>query len=216
MLRDRNTTAVQIGRIYEPSIETPISGAEEALAVQTRATREVEKEKEDEGVREPYNEAEESDKDQSMLDGYNKDETEDDWRIPIHQYLAKGTLPADVKEARKLELKASMYSLRDGILYMRSFLGPMMRCLSRTEGRKILHDIHNGDASNHSGRRSLAVKAKMKGYYWLSMDEDSKNMAKRCERCQRFSKKIKAPAAELNSVIIPWPLVKWGWILSDP
>ncbi|XP_026384061.1 uncharacterized protein LOC113279596 [Papaver somniferum] len=139
--------------------------------------REAEKEKEDEGVREPDNESEESEKDQSMSDGDNEDETEDDLRIPIHQYLAKGTLPTDVKEARKLESKAAMYRLRDGILYKRSFLGPLMRCLSRTEGRKILHDIHNGDAGNHSGRRSLAVK--MQGYYWLSMEEDSKNVAKR-------------------------------------
>ncbi|XP_026398929.1 uncharacterized protein LOC113294767 [Papaver somniferum] len=114
--------------------------------------------------------AEESEKDQSMSDGGNEDEAEDDWRIPIHQYLGKGTLPADIKEARKLESKEAMYNLRDGILYRRSFLGPLMRCLSRTEGRKILHDIHSGDAGNHGGRRSLAVKAKMQGYYWLSMD----------------------------------------------
>ncbi|XP_026378736.1 uncharacterized protein LOC113273193 [Papaver somniferum] len=75
-----------------------------------------------------------------------------------------------------------MYSLRDGILYRRSFLGPLLRCLSQTEGRRILPDIHSGDSGNHSGRRSLAVKSKMEGYYWLSMDENAKNVAKRCER----------------------------------
>ncbi|XP_026411041.1 uncharacterized protein LOC113306303 [Papaver somniferum] len=160
MLRDISTIAVQIGRIYEPSIERPISGTKEALAVQTRAMREAEKEKKDEEVREPDNEAEESDKYQSMSDEDNEDEA---WRIPIHQYLDRGTLPADVKEARKLESKAAMYSLRDGILYRRLFLGLLMRCLSRNDGRKILHDIHSGDADNHSGRRSLVVKAKMQG-----------------------------------------------------
>ncbi|XP_026398660.1 uncharacterized protein LOC113294483 [Papaver somniferum] len=143
-----------------------------------------------------------------MSDEDNEDEAEDYWRIPIHQYLDKGILPADVKEARKLESKAAMYSLRDGILYRRSFLGPLMRCLSRTEGRKILHDIHSGDADNHSERRSLAVKAKMQGYYWISMDENSKNVDKQCARCQLFARKIKAPATELNSVIIPCPFVK--------
>ncbi|XP_026416787.1 neurogenic differentiation factor 1-like [Papaver somniferum] len=132
MLRNRNTTYVQIGRIYEPSIEGPISGVEEDLAVQTRAMREAEKEKEDERVEEPDNEADESDKDQSMSDENNEDEAEDDWRIPIHQYLDKGTLPTDIKEARKLESKAAMYSLRNGILYRRSFLGPLMQCLSQT------------------------------------------------------------------------------------
>ncbi|XP_026378888.1 uncharacterized protein LOC113273369 [Papaver somniferum] len=165
MLRDGNTTSVQIGRIYEPSIEGLTSAVEGTLAVQTRAMREAEKEKEDEGIEEPDNEADEANEDQSMSDGSNEDEAEDDWRIPIHQYLDKGTLSTDVKEARKLESKASMYILRDGILYRRSFLGPLMRFLSQTEGRRILHDIHSREAGNHSARRSLAIKSKMQGYY---------------------------------------------------
>ncbi|XP_026459384.1 uncharacterized protein LOC113360048 [Papaver somniferum] len=150
-------------------------------------------------------EADESEKDQTMSEGRDEDEEEEDWRIPIRQYLDKGTLPADVKESRKLEPKAAMYSLRNGILYKRSFLGPLMRCLSQTEGRRILHDIHSGEAGNHRGRRSLA---KTQGYYCLSMYEDAKNIAERCEICQRFAKKIRTPTTELNSVIIPWQFVK--------
>ncbi|XP_026383838.1 uncharacterized protein LOC113279361 [Papaver somniferum] len=160
------------------------------MAVQIRSMSEDEKGKEDE--EEPDNEVEGSDKDQPMSDKDNEDiedEAEDDWRIPIHQYLDKGTLPADVKEARKIESKAAI---------------------------RMLHDIHKEDADNHSGRRSLAIKAKMQGYYWLSMYEDSKNVAKRCERCQRFSRKIKAPVTELNSVISPWPFFKWGFDIVGP
>ncbi|XP_026434081.1 uncharacterized protein LOC113331597 [Papaver somniferum] len=208
MSKDRNTTSVQIGRIYEPSIDGIASAPEEALAVQTRAMREAEKEKNFEGIDEPDSEANESDKDQPMSERSDEDEAEDDWSIPILQYLDKGTLPADVKEARKLESKAAMYSLRDGILYRRSFLGPLMRC--QTEGKRILHDIHRGKAGNHSVRRSLVIKAKTQGYYWLSMDEDAKNVARCCERCQRYARKIKAPVTELNSVIGPWPFAKWG------
>ncbi|XP_026459734.1 uncharacterized protein LOC113360440 [Papaver somniferum] len=136
------------------------------MVVQTRSMREAEKGKEDE--EEPNNEVEESDKDQPMSEKDNEDnenEAEDYWRIPIHQYLDKGTLPAYVKEARTLESKAEMYILRDGILYRRSFLGPMIRCLSRTAGIRILHDIHSGDAGNHSGRRSLEDKDKIQVYY---------------------------------------------------
>ncbi|XP_026459974.1 uncharacterized protein LOC113360718 [Papaver somniferum] len=115
--------------------------------------REVEKEKEDERMEDPENDAEESDEGKPMSDENNEDEAEDDWRIPVHQYLDKVTLPADVKEERKLTSKAAMYSLRDGVLYRRSFIGPLMRCLSQTEGRRILHDIHSGEAGNHSGTR---------------------------------------------------------------
>ncbi|XP_026383689.1 uncharacterized protein LOC113279204 [Papaver somniferum] len=126
MLKDRNTTAVQVGRIYEPSIEGPISGAEETLDVQTRSMREADKGETNEEIKKSDDEAEESDKDQSMSYESNENEAEDDWRVPIHMYLDKGTLPADVKEARKLESKEAMYNLRDGILYRRSFLGTLM------------------------------------------------------------------------------------------
>ncbi|XP_026396661.1 uncharacterized protein LOC113291329 [Papaver somniferum] len=197
---------MQNGRIYEPSKKGPISGTEEDLAVQTRAMREAEEtcQKREESD----DEAKESDENKSMTEEDNGNKAEDDWRTPIHDYLDKGILPADVKESRKIESKATMYSLRDGVLYKSSFLGTLLRFLSRTEGRRILHDIHSGEVGNHGGRRSLAVKAKMEGYYWLSMDEDAKNVAKQCERCQRFVKKIRAPATELNSIISPWPFTK--------
>ncbi|XP_026399525.1 uncharacterized protein LOC113295402 [Papaver somniferum] len=54
-----------------------------------------------------------------MPDEGSGNEAKDDWRIPIHQSLDKGILPTDVKEARKLESKAVMYNLHDGILYRR-------------------------------------------------------------------------------------------------
>ncbi|XP_026450525.1 uncharacterized protein LOC113350598 [Papaver somniferum] len=165
-------------------------------------TRQEKKESEEE-IKESY-------EDQSMPEEDSGNEAEDDWRTPIYDYLDKGILPADVKESRNIESKEAMYSLHNGILYRSSFLRPLSRCLSQIEERRILRDMHSGDAGNHRGRRSLAVKGKMQGYYWLSMDEDAKNVVKRCERCQRFAKKIKAPATEINSVISPWPFSKWG------
>ncbi|XP_026396237.1 uncharacterized protein LOC113290862 [Papaver somniferum] len=42
MLKDKNTIAVHIGRVYQPSIEGPTSGTEEYMSVQTRAMREAE------------------------------------------------------------------------------------------------------------------------------------------------------------------------------
>ncbi|XP_026428686.1 uncharacterized protein LOC113324592 [Papaver somniferum] len=89
---------------------------------------------------------------------------EEDWRTEIHLYIEEGTLLADFEQARKIQSKAGKYDLCDGVLYKKSFLGPLLRCLSREEGHRILKDIHRGDAGNHSGMRSLADKAKMKGF----------------------------------------------------
>ncbi|XP_026378758.1 uncharacterized protein LOC113273217 [Papaver somniferum] len=139
----------------------------------------------------------------------NEDEdsiNEEDWRTEIHLYLEEGTLPAELKQARKIQSKAGRYDLRDGVLYKKSFLRTLLRCLSREEWHRILKGIHRGDAGNHSGMRSLADKAKMQRYYWLQMIQDAARMSRRCEECQRFSKKIHAPATKLNSVDSPWPL----------
>ncbi|GJS23667.1 reverse transcriptase domain-containing protein [Tanacetum coccineum] len=46
------------------------------------------------------------------------------WMTPIIEYLKKGTLPEDKKEARKLCIKARQYELWEGVLYRRSFLKP--------------------------------------------------------------------------------------------
>lgn len=89
---------------------------------------------------------------------------EEDWRTEVHLFLEEGTLPADLKQARKIQSKAGRYDLRNGVLYKKSFLGPLLWCLSREEGHRILKDIHYEDAGNHSGMRSLADKAKMQGY----------------------------------------------------
>ncbi|XP_026410421.1 uncharacterized protein LOC113305621 [Papaver somniferum] len=42
------------------------------------------------------------------------------------------------------------------------------------------------------------------------MIRDAARMSRRCEECQRFSKRIHAPATKLNSVDSPCPFSKWG------
>ncbi|XP_076927590.1 uncharacterized protein LOC143591193 [Bidens hawaiensis] len=51
------------------------------------------------------------------------------WMTPIKAYLSFGILAAGKSEARKIKHKALNYQLNDGILYWRSFLGPLLRCV---------------------------------------------------------------------------------------
>ncbi|XP_076948870.1 uncharacterized protein LOC143621277 [Bidens hawaiensis] len=51
------------------------------------------------------------------------------WMTPIKAYLSSGALPAGKAKARKIKHKALNYQLTDGILYRRSFLGPLLRCV---------------------------------------------------------------------------------------
>ncbi|XP_026396218.1 uncharacterized protein K02A2.6-like [Papaver somniferum] len=154
-----------------------------------------------------------------ILTRANEDEdfsNEEDWRTEVHLYLREGTLPTDLKQDRKIQSKAGIYDLRDGVLYKKSFLGLLLCCLSRKEGHRVLKDIHYGDAGNHSGMRSLADKEKMQGYYWPKMIRDAARMSRRCEECQRFFKRIHALAMNLNSVDSPWPFSKWGIYIVGP
>ncbi|XP_026411168.1 uncharacterized protein LOC113306446 [Papaver somniferum] len=102
-----------------------------------------------------------------------------DWITQIHLYLEKGEVLRNGLEAHKLKSRATNYELRDGILYRRSFPGPSLRCLTRTEGMEILKGLHYGDAGNHSGGKSLVYRKKVQGYYWRYMHEDAKQVSRR-------------------------------------
>ncbi|XP_026451395.1 uncharacterized protein LOC113351667 [Papaver somniferum] len=203
MLRYEGIKAIKITRVYEPSVIPQKSFA---------ANR-----KDDVGE-----DIADNDVGEDIADDFHEDDimtranedkyfkNEEDWRTEFHLFLKEGTLPADFKQARKVQSKVGRYNLRDGISCKKSFLGPLLHCLSREEGHRVLKDIYYGDAGNHSGMRSLADKAKMQGYYWPTMIRDAARMSRRCEECRRFAKRIHAPATKLNSVDSPWPFSKSG------
>ncbi|XP_026379008.1 uncharacterized protein LOC113273533 [Papaver somniferum] len=139
-----------------------------------------------------------------------------DWRKPIHQYLDTREFPKGRPEINKIKSKAATYELRDGVLYSKSYLGTLLRFLSKEEGHSILNEMHYEAAGNHSSGRSLTVRDKTMGYFWLYMNDDAKHMALIYNECQKFGKKIHAPAVTLNSVISSWPFAKWGIDIVGP
>ncbi|GJV42653.1 reverse transcriptase domain-containing protein [Tanacetum coccineum] len=52
------------------------------------------------------------------------EEEGDTWMTPIFKYLMDGTLPAEVKKARAVKRKSWRFSIINGTLYKKSFLGP--------------------------------------------------------------------------------------------
>ncbi|GJY67130.1 hypothetical protein Tco_0469368 [Tanacetum coccineum] len=59
------------------------------------------------------------------------------WMTPIQEYIEKGILPEDTTEARIIREKARNYVMEDGILYRKSYLGPLLRCIDE-ENEKAL------------------------------------------------------------------------------
>ncbi|GJY11793.1 reverse transcriptase domain-containing protein [Tanacetum coccineum] len=106
------------------------------------------------------------------------------WMTPICEYLTKEILPEDKKKATVVRRKASRYTMINGTLYKKSFLGPWLRCVGPLQANYVLREIHEGSCSMHSGPRSVVAKAIRTGYYWPTMHTDARKLIRECNDCQ--------------------------------
>ncbi|XP_022031845.1 uncharacterized protein LOC110932901 [Helianthus annuus] len=77
---------------------------------------------------------------------------------PIIMYLQHGKLPEEKAEARKIQNKALNYEMADGILYQKSFMGPLLRCVDKTDAQYMVREIHKGLCGIHAGPRMVVAK----------------------------------------------------------
>ncbi|KAI5389389.1 hypothetical protein KIW84_074874 [Lathyrus oleraceus] len=138
------------------------------------------------------------------------------WMTPIYNYLTRDELPADPKEATTVKRRACSYVLLEGKLYRRGFSIPLLKCVEEEKVPDILGEIHRGINAQHLGGRSLARKALRAGYYWPTMQNDSKEHVKRCDKCQRHADMHLAPPNDLKSLSSPWPFAWWGMDILGP
>ena len=115
----------------------------------------------------------------NMVETNGGSSKESDWMKEIIDFLQKLILLEDKAKARKIRLKASRYALIRGVLYRKSFSGPLLRCLTEKEAVEVLDAIHSGVCGNHSGGRSLAHKAITAGYFWPYMMQDAMKFVKK-------------------------------------
>ncbi|KAJ9544420.1 hypothetical protein OSB04_024127 [Centaurea solstitialis] len=117
------------------------------------------------------------------------------WSIDIWNYLKHDRLPEDKMEARKT----------------RSTTGLLLRCVTnKMQIDRILQEMHDGECGNRAGGRSLANRISRQGYYWPTLREDAIRYVRHCDACQRHSGMTHRPSEPLHSVLIPWPLMRWG------
>ncbi|XP_076903048.1 uncharacterized protein LOC143557999 [Bidens hawaiensis] len=95
------------------------------------------------------------------------------WMKPIKAYLSSGALPAGKAEARKIKHKALNYQMTNGILYRRSFLGSLLRCVDAEDANYLIREIHEGICGLHAGPRMTVAKIMNAGYYWAGMHLDA-------------------------------------------
>jgi hypothetical protein len=93
---------------------------------------------------------------------------------------------------------------------------PLLKCLSEDEADYALKEIHGGVCGSHSGGRILAHKAIRAGYYWPKMYQQSMEMVRARDKCQKFANDQKSPPEELTPITSPWPFSMWGVDIVGP
>ncbi|GJX49470.1 reverse transcriptase domain-containing protein [Tanacetum coccineum] len=144
------------------------------------------------------------------------EEEGDTWMTPIFKYLMDGTLPVEVKKARAVKRKSWRFSIINGTLYKKSFLGPWLRCVGPLQANYVLREIHEGSCSMHAGTRSVVAKALRIGYYWPTMHEDARKLIRACQDCQVHKPVPRSPQQKLSPITSPWPFYKWGIDIAGP
>ncbi|XP_076909572.1 uncharacterized protein LOC143566891 [Bidens hawaiensis] len=138
------------------------------------------------------------------------------WMTPIVNYLTSGTLPDEKAEARKICHKALCYQVHEGVLFQKSFLGPLLRCVDAKESNYVIREIHEGICGLHAGPRMVVAKIMNAGYYWPGMHMDAVKEIRKCDACQRHVPQTLQPQNNLVLVTLAWPFQKWAIDIMGP
>jgi hypothetical protein len=93
------------------------------------------------------------------------------WLEELKAFLTEGMLPDDKAKARKVRTRAIFYEVHNGTLYRKSFLGPLLRCVTPDEATYLVNEIHLGICGIHVGPRLVVAKILNIGYYLSQPDQ---------------------------------------------
>jgi hypothetical protein len=111
---------------------------------------------------------------------------------------------------RCIHHQAPRYLLIGDILYRRGVDIVLCRCLTIDKVDQVLKNCHSGACGGHLFRMSTAQKIIHAGYFWPILFHDFIHTMKRCDKCQLYSNKARAPPSLLHLVITAGPFCKWG------
>ncbi|XP_022764236.1 uncharacterized protein LOC111309440 [Durio zibethinus] len=140
------------------------------------------------------------------------------WYYDILQYVKDQQYPVHATENDKRVIRrlAMSFFLDGDILYKRSKDQVLLRCVNETEAKKIIEEVHDGICGAHTSGHMMARQIMRAGYYWLTMENDCIDYARKCHKCQIYADKIHAPPSALHVMAPPWPFSMWGMDVIGP
>ncbi|GJW79548.1 reverse transcriptase domain-containing protein [Tanacetum coccineum] len=102
-------------------------------------------------------------------------------------------LPEDPINARTLMEKIRNYTMEGGVLYRKSYLVPLMRCVGPLQANYVIREVHMGSCGMHDGPRQVVAKVMNLGYYWPSMHRDARELIRAGDDCQAHASVPRLP-----------------------
>ncbi|XP_017972718.1 PREDICTED: uncharacterized protein LOC18601752 [Theobroma cacao] len=134
------------------------------------------------------------------------------WYHDIMQYIKHQAYPENVTDNDKRTLRrlAMGFFLSGEVLYKRSRDQVLLRCVDVAKANKIMKEVHERTYGAHANGHMLARQIMRAGYYWLTLESDCINFARKCYKCQVYADRIHAPPAPLHVFTAPWSFSMWG------
>jgi len=105
---------------------------------------------------------------------------------------------------------ASKFLLDGDVLYKRNYDMILLRCVDEREAEQLMHDVHDGTFGTHASGHTMSRKLLRAGYYWMTMEHDCYQYARKCHECQIYADKIHVPPHALNVISSSWLFSMWG------
>jgi hypothetical protein len=140
----------------------------------------------------------------------------EDWRTKIISFLQGNCLSDDEAYNKRMEARTRPYVIIEGELYKHGVCSPLLKCLSRTEGKELMKEIHAGLCGSHIGSRPLMGKVLRQGFYGPKAASNATDLVQKCKNCQKCVRDQKQPLSLTQLIQPTWPLQRWGLDLLGP
>ena len=141
---------------------------------------------------------------------------DEDWRQPFIKYFQDGTLPEDKAQRAQIKIRSLQYTFVNNTLYRKTYEQMWLRCVSNTEAKQIMNEVHTGICGAHQSGPKMHLRIKRMGYYWPTMVSDCEKMARDCHMCQVHGPFIHRHPNPLHPTIASWPFDIWGADVIGP
>ena len=101
------------------------------------------------------------------------------------------------------------FFLDGDVLYKKSTVQILLRCVDANEAKKIVHEIHEGVCGTHASGNVMARQIMRAGYYWMTLESDCINYVRKGHKCQIYADKIHVSPTALNVMVSSWPFSMW-------